>query len=95
MYVDELRIALGRARRQDLAATAQTMRPVREPPGGVVRPGDQTGPHLGRPAREPLLDRTLAERLEAAIVLRHVFARRILELDHRRRLVQPGSVGGA
>ena len=45
-HVDDLDGAAGIAGRQHLAAARDAHRPVREPPGRVVRPDDQPGAHV-------------------------------------------------
>jgi hypothetical protein len=66
--VDELDAALGRARREDLAAALEPVSPVGETPGRIVRADDQTGSHAQAALPEDLPDGLLAESLQRAVV---------------------------
>ena len=67
-HVDELRLSLGRAGPEDLAAPRQPVRPVGEAAGRIVRADDEPGSHDQASVAEDLLDLGLAERLQRTVV---------------------------
>ena len=79
-------------RRQHLATAGDTDRPVREPPGRIVRPDDQPGAHVGERAGEDATDDVLAPDLEPAVQLADLVGL-LRKRIPRRRLVDPGGSG--
>ena len=53
---------------QDLAAARKPVRPVAEPPGGIVRADDQAGPDDERCTGKDPLDLLLAQGLQSTVV---------------------------
>src|SRR5262245_59475083 len=66
--VDELDAALGRAGNEDVAASREAVRPVREPSGRIVWTDDETRASDEGSVAYLLTHRPLAQRLEGAVV---------------------------
>ena len=86
--VDHLERIGGRARRDELTATRGARGPVGEAIGVVVGADDETGPDDGRAARQGLLHRLLAQRLQRSVGFAvHFLDGFIGEFAHRRVFV--------
>ena len=59
--IDELHRLRARLRRQDVAAAGDAAHPVVEAVRGIVRPDQEAGAQVERPAREDLLDNMLTD----------------------------------
>ena len=86
--VDDLRRPVGGRGGEQLASPCDSMRPVREPPGRIVRADDEARTDVQRTLAEGVADSLFAQRLQGPVALvRHLVVGKLPELGHRALLV--------